>query len=102
VANEVTAMPGQPHPGNSEVFRVKEAAMGSCSYKQLFTPEDLRHLDLALESALATARELGLPCSGLEGALRRRPFGVASRGITDPEALRNEALKEMNIDRIST
>ena len=74
--------------------------MGSCSYKQMFTPEDLKQLDLALEGALATARELGLPCAGLEGALRRRLFGVASAGITDPEVLRNEALKEMNIDRI--
>jgi hypothetical protein len=75
--------------------------MGSCSYKQLFTPEDLRHLDLALEGALATARELGLPSAGLEGVLRRRLFVVATTGITDPEVLRNEALKEMNIDRLA-
>ncbi len=33
--------------------------MGSC--KQLFTPEGSKNLDLALEDALATARELGLP-----------------------------------------
>lgn len=71
------------------------------SYKQTFTPEDLRHLDLALEGALATARELGLPCAGLEGALRRRLFFVASKGITGPEALQNETLKEMNIHRIA-
>ena len=71
------------------------------SYKQMFTPEDLSQLDLALEGALATARELGLPCGGLEGALRRRLFVVASTGIADPEALQNEALKEMNIDRIA-
>lgn len=71
------------------------------SYKQTFTPEDLSHLDLALEGALATAQELGLPRAGLEGALRRRLFHVASAGITDPEALRDEALKEMNIDRLA-
>ena len=71
------------------------------SYKQIFTPEDLSQLDLALEGALATARELGLPCAGLEGALRRRLFVVASTGIADPEALQNEALKEMNIHRIA-
>jgi len=70
--------------------------MGSCHYKQLFTPEDLKNLDLALEGALATARELGLPRGGLEGVLRRRLFVVASMGINDPEALRNEALKEMD------
>lgn len=81
--------------------KVGEAAMGSCSRKQLFTPEDLKHLDLAIEGALATARELGLPCAGLEGSLRRRLFDIASTGITDPEVLRDEALKEMNIDRIA-
>ena len=73
--------------------------MGSCHYKQLFTPEDLQKLDLALEGALATARELGLPRGGLEGVLRRRLFAVASTGISDPEALRDEALKEMNTAR---
>lgn len=50
----------------------------------------------SLEGALATARELGLPRGGLEGVLRRRLFVVASMGINDPEALRNEALKEMD------
>jgi hypothetical protein len=72
--------------------------MGSC--KELFTPEASKNLDIALEDALATARELGLPCRGLEGVLRRRLFVVATTGIVDPEALRDEALKEMN--RIAT
>lgn len=41
--------------------------MGSCRYpKSAFSPEELTTLDLALERALATARELGLPCAGLE------------------------------------
>ena len=71
------------------------------SYKQIFTPEDLSQLDLALEGALATARELGLPCAGLEGALRRRLFVVASKGTRNPEKLRDGALKELNIDRIA-
>lgn len=76
--------------------------MGSCKHpKQLFTPEEFATLDLALEGALATARELGLPSGGLEGTLRRRLFHVASTGIMDPETLRDEALKEMNIDRIA-
>lgn len=77
--------------------------MGSCRYpKSAFSLEELTTLDLALEGALATARELGLPCAGLEGALRRRLFHVASKGTRNPEALRNEALKEMNIDGIAT
>lgn len=75
--------------------------MGSCSYKRMFSPEDLGNLDLALEGALATARELGVPRGGLEGVLRRRLFVFATMGITDPEVLRDEALKEMNIDRIA-
>jgi hypothetical protein len=69
--------------------------------KQAFSPEELGALDLAFAGALATAIELGLPSRGLEGALRRRLFVVASKGITDPEALRDGALKEMNIDRIA-
>lgn len=76
--------------------------MGSCRHpKNAFSPEELATLDLALDGALATARELGLPCGGLEGALRRRLFHVASKGTRDPKALRDEALKEMNIDRIA-
>ena len=71
------------------------------SYKQLFTPQVSANLDLALEGALATAGELGLPRAGLEGVLRRRLFVIATTGITDLEALRDEALKEMNIDRIA-
>lgn len=74
------------------------------SYKQqqqVFSPEELQKLDLAYAGALATAMELGLPCAALAGALRRRLFDVASMGITDPEALRDEALKEMNIHRIA-
>jgi len=66
--------------------------MGSLKQpKQVFSPEELRTLDLAFAGALATAMELGLPCAGLTGALRRRLFDVASTGITDPEALRDEA-----------
>ena len=76
--------------------------MGSFKHpKQVFSPEELEALDLAFAGALATAMELGLPCKGLEGALRRRLFVVASTGITDPEALRDGALKELNIDRIA-
>ena len=69
--------------------------------KQSFNQRELESLDLALAGALATAKELGLPSQGLEGALRRRLFDVASTGITDPETLRDEALKDMNIDRIA-
>lgn len=76
--------------------------MGSSRHpKHAFSPQELANLDLALESALATARELGLPSGGLEAALRRRLFHAASKGTRNPEALRNEALKEMNIDGIA-
>lgn len=76
--------------------------MGSFKHpKQSFNQQELEALDLALSGALATAKELGLPRQGLEGPLRRRLFDIASTGITDPEALRDEALKEMNIDRIA-
>lgn len=71
------------------------------SYKQLFTPEDLSHLDLALEGALATVTELGLSPEGVKPTLMRRLFHVASTGVTDPETLRDEALKDMNIDRFA-
>jgi len=77
--------------------------MGSYNQlKQSFNQQELKALDLALAGAIATAKELGLPCQGLEGALRRRLFDVASTGITDPEALRDEALKDMNIDRTAS
>lgn len=81
---------------------LKEAVVDSCRHpKNAFSPQELANLDLALESALATARELGLPCAGLEGTLRRRLFHVASKGTRNIEALRDEALKEMNVDRIA-
>jgi hypothetical protein len=81
---------------------VPSGLMGSFKQpQQVFSPEELRTLDLAFAGALARAKELGLPCAGLTGALRRRLFDVASTGITDLEALREEALKEMNIHRIA-
>jgi hypothetical protein len=70
--------------------------------QQVFTPTELRAMDLALAGAFATVKELGLPRRGLEGALRRRLFDIASEGITDPEMMRNELLKRMNVDRVAT
>lgn len=69
--------------------------------KQTFSPKELKMLDLALVGALATTAELGLPRRGFEGALRRRLFVIASTGITEPAELRDETLKDMNIDRIA-
>lgn len=69
--------------------------------KQVFSPEELRKLDMAFTGALATAIELGLPYKGLEGALRRTLFVVASTGIMDPELLRDGALKELNISKVA-
>ena len=71
------------------------------SFKQVFTPEDLRQLDLALQGALTTAKERGLNPAGVKPTLMRRLFHVASTGITDLEVLQSEALKEMNIDRFA-
>ena len=71
------------------------------SYKQIFTPEDLRLLDVALQGALATVTKLGLSPAGVKPTLMRRLFHVASTGITDREVLESEALKEMNIDRFA-
>ena len=69
--------------------------------KKVFTPEELHALDLALMGALATAKELGVDPKVLKGALRRRLFAAARAGITDPQALRNEALKSMNVDKLA-
>ena len=69
--------------------------------KQVFTPEELHALDLALAGALATAKELGADAKTLEGPLRRRLFAVACAGGTDPDALRNETLKSMNVDKLA-
>ena len=71
------------------------------SFKQIFTPEDLQQLDLALQGALATAKERGLNPAGVKPTLMRRLSHVASTGITDLEVLQSEALKEMNIDRFA-
>ena len=71
------------------------------SFKQIFTPEDLQQLDLALQGALTTAKERGLNPTGVKPTLMRRLFQVASTGITDLEVLQSEALKQMNIDRFA-
>ena len=55
------------------------------SFKQVFTPEDLRQLDFALEGALAAAKARGLSPVGVRPTLMRRLFDVASTGITDIE-----------------
>ena len=71
------------------------------SYKQIFTPEDLRLLDRALDGALARVTELGLSPEGAKPTLMRQLFDVASTGITDLEVLQSEALKRMNVDRFA-
>ncbi len=71
------------------------------SYKQIFTPEDLRLLDRALANALARITDLGLSPEGAKPTLMRRLFDVASTGITDLEVLQSEALKKMNVDRFA-
>lgn len=69
--------------------------------KQVFTPEELHALDLALMGALATAKELGADPKALQGALRRRLVAIARAGVTDPQALQNKALKSMNVDKLA-
>ena len=71
------------------------------SFKEIFTPEDLTQLDLALQGALATAKARGLNPLGVKPTLMRQLFHVASTGITDLEVLQSEALKQMNIDRFA-
>lgn len=74
------------------------------SYKQpkpSFNQQELEFLDLALAGALAMVTELGLSREGLKPTLMRRLFVIASKGNMDPEALRDGALKDMNIDRIA-
>lgn len=69
--------------------------------KHAFTPQDLEALDLALIGALATIRELGIRRSGLQTALRRRLFDLASEGVAGPEALQNALVKSMNLDKVA-
>jgi len=69
--------------------------------KQKFSPDDLEALDLALAGALAAAGELVVKHQGLAGALRRRLVYMAGEGTTNPQTLRNQLVKSMNLDRIA-
>ena len=61
--------------------------------KQVFNPQELQTLDLALTDALTTIDGLGLK---QEALLRDRLFAIARNGVTDPISMRNKLLKSID------
>jgi len=66
--------------------------------KQVFNPQELHTLDLALADALTTITGLGLKQEGLEASLRNRLFVIARNGVTDPITMRNKLLKSIDLE----
>jgi hypothetical protein len=72
----------------------KGVSLDSCKRpKQVFNPQELQTLDLALTDAMATIDGLGLK---QEALLRDRLFAIARNGVTDPISMRNMLLKSID------
>ena len=67
--------------------------------KPALSPKELDNVELALIKAMCSAGDTGLRPHVLEAALRRRLFQLIQKGVTDPEELKDAALRSVYMSR---